>query len=76
MRYHEKMITALQGVAQHYSGAEGTLRSFVPRRKIIWADSAYRGKDLADWCKAVGGWDLKVVERTPGTPGFAVQPKR
>jgi putative transposase len=54
----------------------GGLRSFVPRLKIIWADSAYRGKDLADWCKEVGGWDLEVVERTPGMRGFAIRPKR
>jgi transposase len=36
----------------------GGLKYFVPRLKTIWADSAYRGKDLADWCKAVGDWDL------------------
>jgi putative transposase len=54
----------------------GGLKYFVPRLKIIWADSAYRGKDLADWCKEVGGRDLEVVERTPGMGGFAVRPKR
>jgi putative transposase len=31
---------------------------------------------LADWCTVVGDWDLAVVERTPGTHGFAVRPKR
>jgi putative transposase len=30
------------------------LKYSVPRLKTIWADSAYRGKDLAEWCKAVG----------------------
>jgi len=40
------------------------------------ADSAYRGKDLAEWCKAVGNWGLEVVDRTPGTRGFAVLPNR
>ncbi len=30
------------------------LKYFVPRLKKIWADSAYRGKELADWCKAQG----------------------
>jgi putative transposase len=46
----------------------GGLKYFVPRLKIIWADSAYRGKDLADWCKEVGDWDLEVVghELWPG----------
>jgi putative transposase len=52
------------------------LNYVVPRLKILWADSAYRGKALADWCKVVGDWDLEVVERTPGTQGFAVRPKR
>ena len=52
------------------------LKYFVPRLKTIWADSAYRGKDLADWCKEVGDWDLEVVGHVPGTRGFAVQPKR
>jgi putative transposase len=32
------------------------LKYFVPRLKTIWADSAYQGKHLADWCKAVGDW--------------------
>jgi putative transposase len=31
---------------------------------------------LADWCKTMGDWDLEVVERAPGTRGFAVRPKR
>ena len=52
------------------------LKYFVPRLKKIWADAAYRGQDLADWCKTVGDWELEVVQRTPGARGFAVQPKR
>jgi putative transposase len=52
------------------------LKYFVPRLKKIWADAAYRGKELADWCKAQGDWDLEVVERTPGVRGFSVVPKR
>jgi transposase len=43
---------------------------------IAQGDAAYRGHDLADWCKAVGDWELEVVQRTPGTRGLAVQPKR
>jgi transposase len=54
----------------------GGLKYSVPRLKTIWADSAYRGKDLADWCKAVGGWDLEVVGHVPRTKGFAGRPKR
>jgi putative transposase len=30
------------------------LKYFVPRLKKIWADAAYRGQELADWCKAQG----------------------
>jgi transposase len=42
-----------------------------------WADAAYRGKELADWCKHQGaGWDLEVVERTRGVRGFSIQPHR
>jgi putative transposase len=49
---------------------------FLPRLKKIWADAAYRGKELADWCKQHGGWELEIVEREPGTHGFQVQPRR
>lgn len=53
------------------------LKYVVPRLKQIWADAAYRGQELADWCKAVGDWEFAVVQRTsPGVRGFAVQPKR
>jgi putative transposase len=54
----------------------GGLAYFVPRLKRIWADAAYRGKELADWCERQGGWDLEVVERAPGTRGFSIQPRR
>jgi transposase len=52
------------------------LKCFVPRLRKIWADAAYRGQELAAWCQAEGGWELEVVERTPGVRGFSVQPKR
>jgi len=42
----------------------------------IWADAAYRGKELADWCRQQGGGQLEVVEREPGTRGFSVQRAR
>jgi putative transposase len=55
----------------------GGLAFFVPRLKKIWADAAYRGKELAEWCRQQGdGWELEVVEREPGTRGFQVQPRR
>jgi putative transposase len=53
------------------------LAYFVPRLRTIWADAAYRGKELAGWCKQQGGgWELEVVDRTPGLRGFSVQPRR
>jgi putative transposase len=55
----------------------GGLAYFVPRLTKIWADAAYRGKELAEWCQQQGtGWDLEIVEREPGTRGFQVQPRR
>jgi transposase len=45
----------------------------VPRLKRIWADAAYRGKELAVWCRQQGaGWELEVVERKPGVRGFSL----
>jgi transposase len=52
------------------------LKYVVPMLKKIWADAAYRGQDVPDWCNGVGDWELEVVQRTPGARGFAVQPKR
>jgi transposase len=55
----------------------GGLAYFVPRLTKIWADAAYRGQELADWCQLQGaGWTLEVVKRTPGTRGFSVQQRR
>ena len=53
------------------------LKPFVPRLKKIWADGAYTGEKLADWCKEQGGWELEIVERSSAdTEGFAVVPHR
>ena len=32
------------------------------------------GQELAEWCRAEGGSYLEVVERAPGSCGFALQP--
>jgi putative transposase len=37
---------------------------------------ASRGKEVADWCKAQGDWELEVAERPPGVRGFSVLPTR
>ncbi|HEV7126241.1 MAG TPA: IS5 family transposase [Ktedonobacterales bacterium] len=52
------------------------LQYFVLRLKKIWADAAYRGHELADWCQAQGGWELEVAQRTAGVRGWSQQPKR
>lgn len=52
------------------------LKYFVPRLTKIWADRAYQGQNLADWCMATGGWELEVVKRPPGVRGWSQQPKR
>jgi putative transposase len=55
----------------------GGLAFFMPRLTKIWADAAYRGKELAEWCQQQGGGcDLEVVERAPRTHGFTIQPRR
>jgi len=41
-----------------------------------WADAGNLRQELAEWCQAEGGSYLEVVERTPGTRGFALQPRR
>jgi putative transposase len=66
-------LSDLQGARRLLGG----LAYFVPRLKKIWADAAYWGKELADWCRQQGdGWELEIVERGPGTHGFQVQPRR
>jgi putative transposase len=54
----------------------GGLAYFVPRLKKIWADAAYRGQELVDWCLQQGGWELEIVERQPGSRVFTIQPRR
>ena len=52
------------------------LKPLMPRLKKIWADGAYGGDPLAQWCHKADGWELEVVERNPDTEGFEVIPKR
>jgi putative transposase len=64
---------------QDREGARGLLAGLgplVPRLDLIWADAAYEGKKLADWCQEQAGWRLEIVKRK-GAPGsFRVQPRR
>lgn len=52
------------------------LKPLVPRLKKIWADGAYGGAPLKEWCREEGEWELEIVERNPDTEGFEVIPKR
>jgi putative transposase len=52
------------------------LGPLVPGLKKIWADGAYSGTEIADWCEEQGGWELEVVERNREAKGFEVLPKR
>ena len=52
------------------------LKYFVPRLTTIWADQAYRGHELADWCWLTGGWELEVVKHPSGARGWGQQAKR
>ncbi len=52
------------------------LGPLAPRLKKIWADGAYSGTELADWCEEQGGWELEIVERDKEAKGFKVLPKR
>jgi putative transposase len=52
------------------------LKYFVPRLTKIWADQAYQGHNLADWCMDTGDWVLEIVKRRPGVRGWSQQPKR
>lgn len=52
------------------------LKPLMPRLKKIWADGAYSGDPLSQWCRKEGGWELEVVERDREASGFEVIPKR
>lgn len=52
------------------------LKPLVPRLQKIWADGAYSGEPLAEWCREEGSWELEVVERDPQVEGFEVLAKR
>jgi putative transposase len=52
------------------------LKPLQPRLALLWADQGYSGEGFAQWCQAEGNWRVEVVKRTPGEPGFVVQPKR
>jgi putative transposase len=52
------------------------LKPLVRRLKKIWADGAYSGEPLAEWCQDEGGWELEIVRRDKEASSFHVIPKR
>src|SRR5215204_6157846 len=48
------------------------LKPFVPRLKKIWADGAYGGAPLAEWCQDEGDCDLEVVGHDKEASSFHV----
>jgi putative transposase len=48
----------------------------VPRLQKIWADAAYRGQGLADWCQQRGGLEPGDRGARAGHAGFQMQPRR
>jgi putative transposase len=46
----------------------------LPRLVKVWADGAY--EHLAEWMRALMGWELEVVARPAGQKGFVVLPRR
>jgi putative transposase len=52
------------------------LKPLLPRLKKIWADGAYSGDPLSQWCQQEGSWELEIVERDREATGFEVIPKR
>jgi putative transposase len=54
------------------------IKVLLPHLKKVWADGAYAGEKLANWCKEQGGWDLQIVERSSSADaeGFVVLPHR
>jgi putative transposase len=52
------------------------LKPLVPRLGKIWADGAYSGEPLYEWCKEEGDWKLEVVERNKEPSGSQIAAKR
>jgi putative transposase len=53
----------------------GGLRPLQPRLVVVYADGAYAGEALADWCRGSAGVELRVVRRLR-IPRFEVLPRR
>ena len=75
------LIIVLVHAANIYDGRAApevltSLFSVVDTIKRIWADSAYRGKELIQWVKGKFDCVLEVVEKKTTGQGFQVLPRR
>lgn len=52
------------------------LAPLMPRLEFIWADGAYAGEKLRQWCEEWTGWRLEVVERNAENSTFEALPRR
>jgi putative transposase len=51
-------------------------REDFPRLRLLWADNKYHNYALYGWLDEHAHYDLEVVRRPPGQPGFVPLPKR
>lgn len=52
------------------------LKKLFPRLALIWADSGYNARKLADAFANMGRWKLEIVKRSDAAKGFEVLPRR
>ncbi len=50
-----------------------SIKGYMPRLKLIWADGGYTGP-LIGWVKQTCGWVLEIIKPTKAEPGFHVRP--
>ena len=50
-----------------------SIKDYMPRLKLIWADGGYTGP-LIGWVKETCGWVLERIKPTKAEPGFHVRP--
>src|SRR5262245_18615494 len=65
-------VTDWQGVVEVFRRAKVRC----PRLRTVWADSAYRARELAKWMARGCRWVLDIVTRRDGLRGFRVLPQR
>lgn len=65
-------VTDWEGAVEVFRRA----KSRCPRLRTVWADSAYRARELTRWMVRSCHWVIAVVSRREGGKGFTVLPQR